>query len=97
MVDEVDYVNKWRKESGTQSNAVYFKLFSAPQVNSAVVSIRGSETMFDWLANLHLWFASGVAQIVKWLTPFGWSESPMSCFEFTLLLVGVYLTMHMTS
>lgn len=97
VVDEVDYVNKWRKESGTQSNPVYFKLFSAPQVNSAVVSIRGSETMFDWLANLHLWFASGVAQIVKWLTPFGWSESPMSCFEFTLLLVGVYLTMHMTS
>ena len=74
VVDEVDYVNKWREETGTQSHPVYFKLFSAPAVNTAIISIRGSETMFDWLSNLHLWFASGVAQIVKWLTPFGWSE-----------------------
>lgn len=74
VIDEVDYVNKWREESGTQSNPVYFKLFSAPEVDTAIVSVRGSETMFDWLSNLHLWFASGVAQTVKWLTPFGWSK-----------------------
>jgi hypothetical protein len=74
VIDEVDYVNQWRKESGTQESPVYFKLFSAPEGNSAIVSIRGSETMFDWLANMHLWFASGVAQLVKWYTPFGWSE-----------------------
>ena len=74
VIDEVDYVAKWREESGTQSNPVYFKLFTVPELNSAIVSIRGSETMFDWLSNLHLWFASGVAQSVKWLTPFGWSE-----------------------
>lgn len=74
VIDEVEYVSQWRQESGTQDNPVYFKLFSVPEGNSAIVSIRGSETMFDWLANLHLWFASGVAQLVKWCTPFGWSE-----------------------
>mmetsp|Transcript_27647 Transcript_27647/g.55452 ORF Transcript_27647/g.55452 Transcript_27647/m.55452 type:complete len:952 (-) Transcript_27647:656-3511(-) len=77
VIDEVDYVKKWREESGTQSSPVYFKLFSAPELNSAVVSVRGSETMFDWLSNLHLWFASGVAQCVKWLTPFGWIWTPI--------------------
>lgn len=79
VFDEADYVNQWRIDSETQSHPVYFKLFSIPQVNSAVVSIRGSETMFDWLANLHLWLASGVAQLVKWLTPFGWCESKVMC------------------
>eukprot|EP00985_Skeletonema_marinoi_P011278 scaffold5347_cov90-Skeletonema_marinoi.AAC.2 len=35
VIDEVDYVKKWREESGTQSSPVYFKLFSAPELNSA--------------------------------------------------------------
>ncbi len=87
VIEEADYVNKWREESGFKSHPVYFKLFSAPQVNTAVVSIRGSETMFDWLSNLHLWFASGVAQCVKWLTPFGWSECIFRHLELASLLI----------
>ena len=91
VIDEVEYVSQWRIDSSTEESPVYFKLFSVPKVNSAVVSIRGSETMFDWLANAHLWFASGTAQLVKWLTPFGWSKYFLFVIVMSSLL-HLYLT-----
>ena len=36
-----------------------------------------SETAFDWLSNMQLWSAAGLAQVVKWLTPFGWVWEPI--------------------
>lgn len=78
VVDEEKYVTQYRKDSNTAANPVYFKLFSLPSVPGyAVMSIRGSETPFDWLVNMQLWSASGLAQVVKWLTPFGWVWEPI--------------------
>lgn len=73
VVDEEDFVLQYREEMGLTKSAVYFKLFSFQEFPGyAVMSIRGSETGLDWLSNLQLWSASGLAQMVKWLTPFGW-------------------------
>jgi lipase ATG15 len=78
MVDEEEFVADYRVDSGTTNNPVYFKLFSIPSIPGyAVMAIRGSETAFDWLVNMQLWSAAGLAQVVKWLTPFGWVWHPI--------------------
>jgi hypothetical protein len=33
--------------------------------------------MWDWMFNLQLWSASGLAQIVKWMIPYGWIWTPI--------------------
>ncbi|KAL7541282.1 hypothetical protein ACHAXR_010772 [Thalassiosira sp. AJA248-18] len=78
VVDEEQFVTQYREDSDTAGSPVYFKLFSVPSVPGyAVMSIRGSETAFDWLSNMQLWSAAGLAQVVKWLTPFGWVWEPI--------------------
>jgi len=73
VVDEEDLVLKWRQESGTAASPVYFKLFSVnPNPKYAIMSIRGSETSYDWIVNMQLWSSAGLSQVIKWLTPFGW-------------------------
>ncbi|OEU08431.1 hypothetical protein FRACYDRAFT_212694 [Fragilariopsis cylindrus CCMP1102] len=77
-VDEDEFVKQYREESGTDGNPTYFKLFTFPSVpETAVVAIRGSQTSWDWMVNMQLWSASGLAQIVKWLTPYGWLWTPV--------------------
>lgn len=46
------------------------------QYRSCLPNAR-SETAFDWLANMQLWSAAGLGQVVKWLTPMGWVWSPI--------------------
>jgi len=76
--DEDEFVSQYRKDSDTELSPVYFKLFSVPSAPGyAVMSIRGSETAFDWISNMQLWSAAGLAQVVKWLTPFGWVWEPI--------------------
>ena len=77
LVDEEEFVTQYRKDTGT-SSPVYFKLFSLPEYPGyGIMSIRGSETAMDWISNLQLWSAAGLAQMVKWLTPFGWVWGPI--------------------
>lgn len=78
-IDEDAVVKKYRADSGADADLnVYFKLFTFPSMpESAVVAIRGSQTSWDWMVNMQLWSASGLAQIVKWLTPYGWIWTPL--------------------
>jgi len=77
-VDEDVVVKEYRKEADNSVVPVYFKLFSFPAVpNVAVLAIRGSQTTWDWMVNMQLWSASGLAQIVKWMLPFGWIWTPI--------------------
>lgn len=77
-VDEDALVAEYRTEAGNTNSPVYFKLFSFPAVPElAVLSIRGSQTSWDWMVNMQLWSASGLAQIVKWGTPYGWIWTPI--------------------
>lgn len=90
VVDESEFVTNWRISSNTASSPVYFKLFSLSSAPGyAIVSIRGSETIYDWIANMQLWSAAGLAQVVKWITPFGWVGSILlcvfECFDVRLL------------
>merc|ERR1712238_257344 len=63
---------------GTVLSPIYFKLFTFPsQPGTGVVAIRGSQTAWDWMVNMQLWSASGLAQLVKWLTPYGWIWTPV--------------------
>jgi lipase ATG15 len=96
-VDEDAFVKQYRKESGTDGNPTYFKLFTFPSMpGTAVVAIRGSQTSWDWLVNMQLWSASGLAQIVKWLTPYGWLWTPVlddvSLFNFEHLLCAYFVS-----
>ena len=76
--DEVDFVSEWREDSGTTLSPVQFKLFSlSNHPGYAVLSIRGSETMWDWIQNIQLWSAAGLSQIVKWVIPYGWIFNPI--------------------
>ncbi|MGK3754233.1 MAG: hypothetical protein ACI8RD_006542, partial [Bacillariaceae sp.] len=96
-IDEDAFVKQYRKESGTDGNPTYFKLFTFPSMpGTAVVAIRGSQTSWDWLVNMQLWSASGLAQIVKWLTPYGWLWTPVlddvSLFNFEHLLCAYFVS-----
>ena len=51
----------------------YFKFFSFPVAPDAgLIVIRGSTTMWDWMVNFQIWSSSALAQIMKWLLPYGW-------------------------
>jgi len=78
LIDEEDFVQQWREESGTTISPVYFKLFTSPYLQeTAIMSIRGSETSYDWIVNMQTWSSAGLAQVVKWLTPYGWIWTPI--------------------
>jgi lipase ATG15 len=78
VVDEDATVRKYRVDSDTTANPIYFKLFTFPDSpDTAVVAIRGSQTSWDWMVNMQLWSAAGLAQIVKWMTPYGWLWDPI--------------------
>ena len=51
----------------------YFKFFSFPVAPDAgLIVIRGSTTVWDWMVNFQIWSSSALAQIMKWLLPYGW-------------------------
>ena len=65
-IDEDEFVTNYRDDSGTASVPVYFKFITFPRVpNLGVVAIRGSQTSWDWVVNMQLWSAAGLAQVVK--------------------------------
>lgn len=78
IVDEADFVADFRNATGTSLIPVWFKLFTFPAFPGVgVVSVRGSETTIDWLVNMQLWAATGIAQVVKYIIPFGWIWTPV--------------------
>lgn len=77
-VDESALVTQFRTENGNTDSLVYFKLFTFPSVpDLAILAIRGSQTAWDWGVNMQLWSAAGLAQVVKWMLPFGWIWTPI--------------------
>jgi lipase ATG15 len=54
-------------------------LYTFPQLpDSAIVSIRGSESMWDWMVDIQLWTGSVLAQIIRGINPFGfWVWTPI--------------------
>ena len=66
VIDDNDYVSSYRKFTGTEDHPVTYKLFTIPQYpDSAIISIRGSETMWDWAVDGQLWAGSVLAKIIS--------------------------------
>jgi lipase ATG15 len=78
VIDDYQYVQEYREATGTQSHPVSYKLFTIPALpQSAVVSIRGSEAMWDWMVDLQLWAGGVLAQLTEAINPFGWLWAPI--------------------
>ena len=52
-------------------------VIAATRGDLAILAIRGSQTAWDWGVNMQLWSAAGLAQVVKWMLPFGWIWTPI--------------------
>lgn len=73
VVDNSEFVRKWRIESGTVQNPVFFKLYTTPGApGMGVVAIRGSQIPTDSLLNMQLWLSSILTQFVRAVLPLGW-------------------------
>jgi lipase ATG15 len=78
LIDESEFVAQYRQSTGTSTNPVYFKLFSFPSIPGyGIVSIRGSETTWDFLVDAQLWSAAFLVQAVRALIPLGWIWTPI--------------------
>jgi hypothetical protein len=72
VIDEHDFVNQYRVATGTVNNPVSYKLFTFPSTPKAgIVSIRGSEAMWDWMVDIQLWTGGVLAQLIRAINPFG--------------------------
>jgi lipase ATG15 len=78
IVDEAEFVAHYREETETTANPVYYKLLSIPSIPGyGIVSIRGSQTTWDFLVDAQLWSAAGLVQVVQACIPFGWIWTPI--------------------
>lgn len=78
VVDDYDYVRKYRLSTGTEDHPVAYKLFSFPDYPGAgVVGIRGSEAMWDWMVDMQLWAGGIFAQMIKSINPLGGLWEPI--------------------
>ena len=77
VVDENEFVVDYRVETD-QTQGVSFKLFSFPtNPGVGLVSIRGSESLLDWVVDVQLWLGAALAQMIRGVVPFGWVWTPI--------------------
>jgi hypothetical protein len=76
-VDEQGVVDAFRAEYDSSNQAVSFKLFSFPSVGLAIISIRGTTTNWDMLADTQLWSAAALMQGIRAILPLGGLWTPI--------------------
>jgi lipase ATG15 len=73
VIDEVDFVDQWRRDNNLEAFGASFKLFSIPSMPGfGVVSVRGTQTATDNLLNAQLYMTSILMQFVRAALPLGW-------------------------
>jgi lipase ATG15 len=78
IVDEYEVVDQYRQEANTAWHPVSYKLFSFPNTpGHAVLNIRGSESMCNWVTNVNLWSGAGLTQVIRAIMPLGWIWTPI--------------------
>ena len=71
----IDFQRRYRKAHPASS--VSYKLFDFPSEKTKIISVRGTISPWDALADAQLWMASFLAQTVRTATPFGEVLTPI--------------------
>ena len=80
VLDKTEIADEFRKSDELDMSSAFYKLFSINGVNNtnlALISIRGTHTAWDFLADFQLWSASIFLQMVRSGLPFGAMYTPM--------------------
>jgi len=70
-------VSEYRERTNNVDSAANFKLFTVPESNLAIVSIRGTQNAFDLLADSQLWSAAMLVQVLRGILPLGEIWTPI--------------------
>lgn len=78
VTDEREYVSAWRNSTNNTGIAVSFNLFrfETDVGPIGIVSVRGTATAADLLADNQLWLAAMLTQLVRAALPFGGAFTP---------------------
>jgi hypothetical protein len=85
VVDEEQLVTDFRNATDTSNSAVFFKLFNFTDINLAIISIRGTTTSWDMLADAQLWAAASLMQ---------GSYNTMCCYCLMIVFCGPCFICH---
>jgi len=78
VIDDYEYVENYRISTGMENHPVTYKLFTFPDdPTSGIVSIRGSETDWNWISDIQLWMGGVFAQFIKHFNPLGYLWEPI--------------------
>eukprot|EP00529_Nitzschia_sp_RCC80_P005593 CAMPEP_0113486244 /NCGR_PEP_ID=MMETSP0014_2-20120614/24896_1 /TAXON_ID=2857 /ORGANISM="Nitzschia sp." /LENGTH=992 /DNA_ID=CAMNT_0000379909 /DNA_START=67 /DNA_END=3042 /DNA_ORIENTATION=- /assembly_acc=CAM_ASM_000159 len=77
VVNEEQLVDDFRDAVDEGNSAVFFKLFNFTNIDLAVISIRGTTTPWDMLADAQLWAAASLMQGVRVVLPIGEIWTPI--------------------
>ncbi|KAG7374441.1 lipase class 3 [Nitzschia inconspicua] len=72
-----DIVDEFRSNFDVNNAAVFFKLFSFPEIGLGVISIRGTSNNWDMLADSELWSAAALMQGIRFILPAGEMWTPI--------------------
>jgi lipase ATG15 len=72
-----DIVDDFRAQNDPFNTAVFFKLFTFPDIGLGVISIRGTSNNWDMLADSQLWSAAALMQGVRFILPAGELWTPI--------------------
>lgn len=76
--EEIDVVTTFKENQNTTKSLVSYKLVTfANDPSSAVVAIRGTENLFDIMADAQLWLAAGLFQCLRFIMPGGSVWTPV--------------------
>lgn len=75
--DEEEIVTNFRAAEDEANSAVFFKLFTFQAQGLAIISIRGTTTSWDMLADAQLWAAAALMQGVRVILPIGEIWTPI--------------------
>jgi hypothetical protein len=75
--DDIETVNEFRARKGNNSDAVEFHLIHFPLKKLALITIRGTQNNWDMLADIQLWSAAILMQIVRLILPVGEIWTPI--------------------
>lgn len=75
--DEKDIVSNFRAAEDEANSAVFFKLFTFQAQDLAIISIRGTTTSWDMLADAQLWAAAALMQGIRVILPIGEIWTPI--------------------